>query len=559
MKHYNPAPVRASLTIGTMFTVSSLLPVVLYLVVAVSQLHVSESSGGKWIQQEPTSTKGAIDQKILDKHHSLREHIIHTHNSPHRWQPSNSSYVVPFLDKVGICTVTNHILQSQKKHSGGILFIGDDTENIATVRLASVLEPHMTSLSCSNKACTYSVCGKDVVTKLSYVSMKKFMHDSCIHSDVHKNQHCDDRLFAATMSNYDIIVFGMSPVVAKIHAANSTNDIAHEVRAIANWMNNNFTSVVQADGVQGTTLFLYQTAWPTETYCATGESGPRKKERYQQLQTHDQFLWNALSTGALSKMKSLTLQRIDLSEVVAAREELYLRDSSNSGSKRSHCEQYTGRSDSIQLLLNTVYGAILDHVHPHTFPRAVSGFLTKEDYTQAIQRVALTEVSVLNYLTALHTIQAARNKGWRLPQDTAVTLTLTDIRYYEHFPFWYHSRRQYGVEGIMIGMDNETCTHLVEHYQDFLYLCMHVPETMRMAPPYKQTVFVGVGKIIYPLLFLVEHNMSVIFSEMDVFWKNNPFPFFAQVSNPLLQLNCRGSLSLNCVFVNFITGGSQGL
>lgn len=509
------------------------LPLIfLCLAIGALQLPFAGCSGGKWTQQKTASTLGAVKQTFVDKYDGLREKIVHTHITPHQWQPVNNSQVVPFLDSVGMCTAMTHIIQAQKKHSGGILFIGDDIGAHATVKLASALNPRASSLGCSYRACLYSICGKEVVTKLSYLSLKKFMHDSCIHTDGNKN-HCDESFFAATMANYDVIIFGMSPVVAKIHAANAGNDVPHDVQSIANWMNQNFTSVLKADSAQGVSLFLYQTAWPTELYCATGESGPRKKEQYMQLQAQEEFLWNALSTGPFSTVKGMTMQRIDLSDAVAAREELFLHDSSNTGGKRSRCEQYTGNSDAIQLLLNTVYGAILDRVHPLAFPRINHAALQaeEEDYTKAVQRVALTEVSVLNYLSAQHSIQVARQKGWRLPQDTAVTLTLTDIRYEEHFAYWYHSRRKYGVEGIMIAMDNATCSHLEQHYRDFLYLCMHVPETMRiMAPPHKQTTFVGMGKIIYPLLFLAELNMSVIFSEMDVFWRDNPYPFFAQVS-----------------------------
>jgi len=414
-------------------------------------------------------------------------------------------------------------MEAKRSHTGGILFIGDNAEALASIALASsVLNPNQTSVVCTSKMCTYAVCGAERFVKISFISLKRFVHQACI------NEECDSSLFASFIAQYNTIVFGMGDTLARMYSANVLIDAVQEVQAIGDWFNRHLATTLNATthAPKATALFMYQSVLPTDMYCTHRKSNAQEHLQYQDVQQHDRRLWEMLSAGPIGAVKGLTTRRIDISEAMIAREELFMKEQTD---QHARCEFLTRQSDTVQLLLNTIYHTLLEHVTPASFPK-VTAPRTEDAYSKTIQRVALEEMSVLNYIAAQRSTEAARSAGWVLPQTTAVTLTLTDMRYAEHFPYWYQSRRLFGVEGIIVAMDASTCVHLEENFDGFLHLCMHTPETTKRAPPHKTSTLVAVGKIVFPLLFLAEYNMSVIFSEMDVFWRSSPYPFFAQES-----------------------------
>ena len=242
---------------------------------------------------------------------------------------------------------------------------------------------------------------------------------------------------------------------------------------------------------------------------------------------------------------------IDVSHAAVNREEIWRRDPRSAflhGEDALSCEFMRLPSDTAMLVINAVYSKVLELIIPVGFPlSAVHVTIDSNDTSdRAIQRVALNELAVVNYLYAARRIDhAITSNKWAVPNSNssesggapaaAVTLTLTDVSYAEAIPYWYHSKRYLfaGVEGVMVAMDTATCKHLTEldavRQQHYLFICMYSPPTLRAAPPHKMSTMVALGKALYPALFMNRYNVSVIFSEMDVFWRSNPLPFLTQV------------------------------
>jgi hypothetical protein len=447
------------------------------------------------------------------------------------WQPQNVSDVRPVFDKRGFCSGVHHLMRSKGKSQGSIVFVGDDEVTARTsLSAAALLYAHETDAQCSRAGrCTHSICGKERKATLQFISTKDFIRSACLHTEGTPQPPCvSSAALTNTLLAADVILFNFGAHLATVHAQGGVSRLESEITFIADWINDNY-----AVHVNTTALVMYQSMLPEAKYCGVhaNKTDEQLHTQFLHLQRYDANLYNRLVTGKVGRHPQITLEQIDIAGAVFAREELQ-RSAATSFSEIESglCELLTLYSDSVLLLLSHIYGALLQHITPAIFPK-VSLVQEGEDYDHAMQRVSLQELTIVNYIRAKWELTDAIATGWKLPSDKAVTLSITDIRYNEAFAYWYFSRRMYAVEGIMIAMDAMTCDHLKATYPTYLSLCMHIPYTMSVAPPHKLNTIVAAGKIVYPLLFLAEYRIPVIFSEMDIFWKSDPFPYLNHVSS----------------------------
>ena len=451
------------------------------------------------------------------------------------WKPSQGSDVTPVLDPKAICFALRHLTRIKMKSSGGILLIGDDIAARVSMTAAAALFSYNTSTSCSHRAeCSHLICGKDIITNIKFISTKEFIQRSCLNlqsSDV--SSDCSKSNFISTLLEYDAVMFGFGSYFSLLHTQGSSEELEKSLISLSDWFNNDYLPSLSTEK---STLIMYQSVLPSDKYCdtASNKSDEQLHQQFLHIQHYDDKFFTTLQDGSMGHTEHIVLNRIDIAGAVFAREEVHRYSlPSFTEATRGHCELHTLPSDSIILLLSHIYSNLLQYIQPSSFPKIPTP-LVDEEYERAIQRIALSELNTINYLRAYWHIEDMRiKKGWILPTETAITLSITDIRYAEAFAYWFYSRRLYGIEGIMVAMDSETCDYIRAHYPTYMVLCMHIPLTLSIAPPHKLNTIVAAGKVIYPLLFLVEYNMSVIFSEMDIFWKANPFPFLNDVSTVL--------------------------
>jgi hypothetical protein len=536
------------------------------------------------------------NELVLSYHPQWQETVKHesSSNAEHfyEWRPLNGSYVQPIVDPLGFCLSLNHLRVQSGKEFGGVLIIGDELASLASITLASYLKVKHTEGGCSGaKTCTHSICTKDMNLKLTFMHYDQFLVDSCIHDAISNkvNSNCKVAPFLKFLENFNVVMFGLG----SSSILHPDFNLRQDAEVIATWFKETYSehiaklsthsAAAQPHGLAATHLVVHYSPLP-DYYCSAAEAqrfGIRKirtLNSYMRIVGEDDNLWelfegkgtdsgngtdamvdkdSATGSGGASANKFVVFRRADISTIASAREELKKTASTSSTpqqqGQQKHCEILSLPSDSTLLLLNTLYGHLLDVATPAEFPVTTpKGYSAHpESHDVALQRVALRELAVLNYINALRKVDSAVAAGWSTSMglrpssssssassassssgggsSAAVTLTLSDIRYSEAFAYWYQSKRDYGVEGVMIAMDMETCNYVSEHFHHFLFLCMYTPMTFHCAPPHKQSTLVGIGKVIYPALFLHRYNMQVIFSEMDVFWKGNPLPYLDQV------------------------------
>lgn len=447
------------------------------------------------------------------------------------WHPQDPALVSPVLDAKGTCYSLHYLSRRKHAHNGGIIFIGDEVSARVSATLASSLNARNTTQSCSQfNSCQHHICGKNDSIQLHYLSSRAFMRGACLGAaSSSRVGACSTSALVSKMASADVIVFGMGHHLSQLHNTEGAARTEAESERIARWMHE-----IYAPAVNSSTLFVFQSLLPYDKYCdPRNRSDEALHQTFLRLsESVDHRLYRQLQDGALRQHPLVNLTRVDAAGAMFVREELHRSNFLEfTEADRSNCELRSAQSDTIMLLLSHIYDALLAHVTPTAFPPIVA--FETEDYNRAMQRVALHELNVVNYLLAqMNLDDAERLRHWHLPRETAVTLSITDIRYAEAIPYWYHSRRLYQVEGVIVAMDSETCAHLRTNFPTYMALCMHIPHTMSVAPPHKLNTIVATAKIIYPLLFMVEYNMSVIFSEMDIFWKGNPYPFLTHVSIP---------------------------
>jgi hypothetical protein len=443
------------------------------------------------------------------------------------WRPDIPSLISPVLDAKGTCIALHHLVRNKALKTGTVLFIGDEISARASATLSAALNAHGTSPSCSYLGtCQHNVCGKESAVQVQFMSSKAFMKGACLTKGATSAQ-CSSADTLGTLAGADVVVFGLGHYLSTVYTQEGGARSEGEAAKVAQWMHETY-----APAVNTSTLLVFQSIIPFDKFCdprnQTDEALHHSFLRF--VDTVDQHLYQQLQTGALAQHPHLKLTQMNIAGAVFAREELHRSNFVEfTEADRHNCELRSALSDSIMLLLSQLYGALLQHVTPAPFPPIVP--FEVEDHGRAMQRVALHELNIINYLHAkMRLDDAVAHQGWHLPADTAVTLSITDIRYAEAIPYWYYSRRNYNVEGVIVAMDAATCDHLRTNFPTYLALCMHIPHTLTFAPPHKLNTIVATGKIIYPLLFMFEYNMSVIFSEMDIFWKGNPYPYLTHVS-----------------------------
>ncbi len=106
---------------------------------------------------------------------------------------------------------------------------------------------------------------------------------------------------------------------------------------------------------------------------------------------------------------------------------------------------------------------------------------------------------------------------------THAVLTLTDAHYAAGFDNWARMTARQNSVGVVVALDSRACAAVAP-----------LPRTLCMPPfleyfPYRPpstTLLVALAKILAPAAFL-EQNVSVLFSEMDVFWQHDPFNLLA--------------------------------
>lgn len=109
----------------------------------------------------------------------------------------------------------------------------------------------------------------------------------------------------------------------------------------------------------------------------------------------------------------------------------------------------------------------------------------------------------------------------------AVAFTCSTIKYASIFQHWHNMVAHYGFKTSWnVAMDRAACAQLAT--DNLPHLCMQ--PSPGMESKYSNTTLhilsniryqVTVGKIL-PALVLLERNATVLFSEMDVFWYQDP-------------------------------------
>ena len=90
------------------------------------------------------------------------------------------------------------------------------------------------------------------------------------------------------------------------------------------------------------------------------------------------------------------------------------------------------------------------------------------------------------------------------------------MAYSNGFEEWLRMTSSPNSTSCIIAMDDQTCVYLMQHHLN--HLCTPLFDRNRTAG----LIRVGIIKVLAPIFFLEKFNMSLIISEMDVFWATDP-------------------------------------
>jgi hypothetical protein len=164
-----------------------------------------------------------------------------------------------------------------------------------------------------------------------------------------------------------------------------------------------------------------------------------------------------------------------------------------------------------------------------------------------LEAIAATEIYEENYLRWTKDLHALlHSPGYE--DTTHITITITDMGYQAIFQHWFHMVQQpppadksIHNRGVIVALDTPTCEYLrnnnaffknppsslshnsTSYFTSHQIWCMTFQEKHKKAMDGYMTndFLISMAKMISPR-FVIEANLSVIISEMDIFWNLNP-------------------------------------